>query len=404
MSHRHAPAETAWSPLYFLATLGLGGISVSFFMYLMFWVKHPGQPVPVFEDIAAAFQTGGLPMQAMIVFAMAGIALFVSLHFMSLVRNLRKFAAFRRTQAFEALRSSNAETQLMAVPLSLAMAINGGFIVGLVFVPGLWNIVEYLFPLALVAFAAVGWYAFSIMGDFFGRVLVRGGFDCGKNNSFAQLLPAFTFGMIGVGMAAPAALSLNPLTVAVAYVASTLFITASLILLVANAVLGLRSMLENGANDEGAPTLWVIIPILTVIGIAMMRQSHGMHGSFGVHTETASNFMLLTTLASIQVLVFMLGWRVLSGKRYFARFVFGEQRSAGSYALVCPFVAMSVLGHFFISKGLVDAGVIDKFSVAFWVLSVIPLALQFVAVWLVFRLNAIHFQSPHPQITAQPAE
>lgn len=404
MSQRHSHADANWSPLYFLASLGLGGTAVSFFIWLMFWVKHPGQPVPVFEDISAAFATGGIAMQAMIVAAVAAIALFVVMHVVSVVWNMRKFLAFRRTPAYEALRKSNAETQLMAVPLTLAMAINGGFVAGLVFVPNLWSVVEYLFPLAIAAFLLVGWYGLSIMGDFFGRVFVKGGFDCNKNNSFAQLLPAFAFGMTGVGLAAPAAMSLTPLTVAVSYMASTFFITLSVILIVSKAILGMRSMLENGVSDEGAPTLWVIIPILTVIGIALMRQSHGMHVSFGVHGEKTDGFMLLTMLVSIQAMAFMLGWRVLSEKRYLARFVWGSERSAGSYALVCPFVAISVLGHFFINKGLVDAGVIGKFTLAYWILSAIPIVFQAVAVWLIFKLNAAHFAAPRSAGTAVPAE
>jgi hypothetical protein len=56
------PADT-WSPLYFLASLGAGGLAVTFFMFLMFWVPHPDQPVPVFEDIVAAFSQGSLPIQ-----------------------------------------------------------------------------------------------------------------------------------------------------------------------------------------------------------------------------------------------------------------------------------------------------------------------------------------------------
>ncbi len=44
------PADT-YSPLYFLASLGAGGLTVTFFMFLFFWVPHPNQPVPIFEDI-----------------------------------------------------------------------------------------------------------------------------------------------------------------------------------------------------------------------------------------------------------------------------------------------------------------------------------------------------------------
>ena len=50
-----AAADQNYSPLYFLASLGAGGLTVTFFMYLMFWVPHPGRPVPVFEDLMTVF-------------------------------------------------------------------------------------------------------------------------------------------------------------------------------------------------------------------------------------------------------------------------------------------------------------------------------------------------------------
>lgn len=393
-----------FSPLYFLAALGLGGASVSFFMYLMFWVPHPGQPVPVFEDIVRAFAGGGLALQAAIGAAITGIALFSVLYVSMLVWNLRQFAAFRKTGQYMALRSGNAETQLMAVPLTLAMGINAGFIVGLVFVPGLWNIVEYLFPLAIAAFLAVGIYALAIMGNFFGRVMVNGGFDCAKNNSFAQLLPAFAFAMVGVGLAAPAAMSTNMTTVAIAYMASTFFVMASAILAAANLVLGLRSMMENGVDDQSAPTLWVLIPVLTVIGIATMRQDHGLHTQFGEHAGQAANFTMLTGLVAVQLLFGLLGYRILREKRYFARYVFGQERSAGSYALVCPGIALTVLGHFFVNKGLVTAGIIAKFGMAYWSLTALLLVLQFATIALIFRLNGTHFSRGPSQAASLPAE
>jgi hypothetical protein len=68
-------------------------------------------------------------------------------------------------------------------------------------------VVEYLFPLAMIAFLAIGFWAFRLYGGFIGRVLTEGGFNCAANNNFGQILPAFAFSMVGVGLAAPAALS-----------------------------------------------------------------------------------------------------------------------------------------------------------------------------------------------------
>lgn len=393
-----------YTPLYFLAALGAGGLMVTFFLWLMFWVPHPGQPVPVFEDIAAAFASGSMAMRAMIGLAWAAIAILAVLHIRMLVWNLTEFAGFRRTPAYQALRSGNAETQLMAVPLTLAMAVNAGFILGLVFVPGLWSVVEYLFPLAMIAFLAIGLYGLRIMGDFFGRVFTKGGFDCARNNSFAQMLPAFAFAMVGVGLAAPAAMSATPLTAGISYVASTVFIVAAVMLGAVKLVLGFRAMLENGASDEGAPTLWVAIPIVTVLSIALMRQSHGLHAHFGVHGDGAGQFTMLTQMLAVQLLFGLLGWVVLRRQGYFGRFVTGSEKSAGSYALVCPGVALGVMVQFYINKALVPAGLVEKFSAGYWVLSAIAIALQVVTIWLVVKLNARHFGAAPGGTRVVPAE
>ena len=163
MSMPHDLGER-YSPLHFLAALGAGGIVVTFFMYLMFWVPHSGRPVPIFEDIAAAFATGGLATQAMIAAALAGIAVFSALNIRLTLWNLRELAGFRRTDAYTALRAGNAETQLLAGRLALAMTVNALFTLGLVFVPGLWSIVEYLFPAAMLAFAGLGIWALGYDG------------------------------------------------------------------------------------------------------------------------------------------------------------------------------------------------------------------------------------------------
>jgi hypothetical protein len=72
------------------------------------------------------------------------------------------------------------------------MTVNGLFIrAGLR--AGLWSVIEYLFPLAIIAFLAIGCWPSGIYGDFLGRVLTEGGFNCAANNNFGQILPAFAF-------------------------------------------------------------------------------------------------------------------------------------------------------------------------------------------------------------------
>lgn len=392
-----------YSPLYFLAALGSGGLLVTFFLNFMFWVPHPGQPVPLAENIIAAFLAGNMGVKAMITATYAGILFFAALHFRLLAWNLSEFATFRRARAYRSLRSGNAETQLLAIPLTLAMSVNVGFILGLVFIPNLWSIIEYLFPLAMLTFVAIGVYAFRILGDFLGRILTDGGFDCANNNSFAQMLPAFALAMVGVGLAAPAAMSTIALIAGLSYLLSSFFIVSAVILGAIALFLGVRAMMENGASRETAPTLWVAIPIVTIVSIALMRQGHGLHVHFDVHGGAAATFTMLTEMLAVQLLFGLLGFVILRRQNYFARFVHGTEKSPGSYALVCPGVALSVMVQFFVNKGLVAAGLIDKFSAGYWALTAIAVVLQAATIALMFRLNAKHFDRGAGDLRSVPA-
>jgi len=397
MAHTsNRPADT-WSPLYFLASVGAGGIAVTFFMYLMFWIPHPGQPVPVFEDVTAAMAGAGAPLMAAIWLALAGIAVFGAMNLYLLVWNLRRSGAFAASDRGAALAVSNAQTQMMAMPLALAMSVNVGFILGLVFVPGLWGVVEFLFPAALVAFVAIGALAFRQMGAFLARVIGSGGFDCKANNSFAQLLPAFTLAMVGVGLAAPGAMSAAPLTAGISVMLSTFFLVASGLIALVGIILGIRSMLENGVAVEQAPTLLIVVPLMTVLGILLLRQGHGLHVHFESNASPGDGLVLLTRLLSMEVLFVLFGLTILRASGYIGRFITGSETSPGSYALICPGVALSVMGHFWINKGLVGAGLIAQFGLAYWALTALAVAAQVAMIALLLVLNRRHFGSRRAQ-------
>lgn len=384
------PADS-YSPLYFLASLGAGGLAVTFFMWLYFWVPHPAQPVPVFEDIAAAFAAGDAAMQGMILAAAAGILFFAFHNLRLLAWNLSAFARYRGTEAYAKLRRGNAETQVTAMPLAIAMSINVGFILGMVFVPGLWTVVEYLFPLALLAFALTGALALAQIGAFLGRIKTEGGFDWAANNSFAQVLPAFALAMVGVGLAAPAALSTLPLISGLALVLSTFFLVAAVVIALVAIVLAVHSMSVHGVAAEAAPTLLIVIPLITVLGILILRQNHGLHVHFGGHESAGETLLMLTKFLSVQVLFGLFGLAILRRQGYARTFLLGERHSVSSYALVCPGVALNVMLFFWINKGLVGAELVAKFGVAYWGLTAVALALQAAMIWLVFHLNRRHF-------------
>jgi len=395
------PADT-WSPLYFLASVGAGGLAVTFFTYLMFWIPHPGRGVPVFEDIAAALGAGSPLRTVAIALAAAGIAVFGAMNLYLLAWNLRRVGPFVASERGRSLGASNAQTQMMALPLALAMSVNVAFILGLVFVPGLWSVVEVLFPVALAAFLAIGALALRQLGGFLARVIGSGGFDCKANNSFAQLLPAFSLAMVGVGLSAPGAMSGTALTAGTAIIASTFFLVAAVVIAAVGMVLGIRSMLENGVAVEQAPTLMIVIPLMTVLGILLIRQDHGLHVHFESHGSAGDMLTMLTRFLSLELLFALFGVTVLRATGYIRRFISGSETSVGSYALICPGVALSVMMQFWINKGLVAAGLVARFGLAYWALTGVALAAQVAMIVLMLVLNRRHFS--RAQLAASPAE
>lgn len=381
-----------YSPLYFLSSVGAGGLAVTFFMYLMFWVPHKDRPVPTFEDIAAALNTGGILQQASIAISLVGIAYFVFLNIKALVWNFSALKEFKQSGAYTEFAKSNAQSALLAAPLAAGMSINAMFIAGLVFVPQLWSVVEYLFPFAMAAFVLNGVWALSLIGQFLGRAITnKGAFDQDANNAFSQALPAFALAMTAVGLSAPAAMSVTKEVVSLSLMLSTLFGSIAVIYALVAIVSAIPSILRNGVAREAAPTLMIVVPLTTILGIMILRQDHALHTVFGEHLTNTATMMFLAKALTLQIAFLLLGLTVLRAQDYFKDFVMGEKTSVGSYALVCPGVALSVMIHFFVNKGLVAADVITKYGTIYWSLTAVALVSQALMVLLVLRLNRQHF-------------
>jgi hypothetical protein len=261
------------------------------------------------------------------------------------------------------------------------------FVNGAVFVPNLWSIVEYLFPLAILAFLAVGYLALKLYARYFTRVISGGSFSVDDNNNLGQMIAVFAFAMVGVGLAAPGAMSHHVEINAIGIFGSTFFVTVALVMGMLKFVMGFKSMLQHGIAPPASPSLWIVIPILTLLGIAMIRITFGLSHGFGEPVSEPWLFVLLSSILSLQLLFGLLGYKVMQQVGYFRDFLHGEQRHPGSYALICPGVALFVFGMFFIHLGLVKNGLLDQFSPAYFV-ALVPLALlQLKTLSTLFRLN-----------------
>lgn len=379
--------QEVYSPLYFLASLGSGGLSVSMFIYLMFMIPHPKTPMATFDDVYPILMEGSLA-SFLVAVALAGILFFAYFHFKLLMWNVKEYKLFKQTSAYQTLKHSHAEVSLMSMPLTFAMSINVCFVLGAVFVPGLWSIVEYLFPGAILAFLAVGYVALKIFTDYFTRILTQGSFDFEQNSNLSQMIAIFAFAMVSVGLAAPGAMSHHVEVSAVGLFGSILFGCIASALALVQLVLGFKSMLRYGVKKEATVSLWILIPILTLLGIALVRISFGLVHNFNSEASSSFLFMLTATIVSFQILSGIIGYRVMKQADYFKEYIHGDGKSPASFALICPGVAFFVFGMFFIFFGLQKNGVLEMFSLGYFIVLAPFVFIQFKTIQTFFKLNS----------------
>ena len=377
-----------YNPLMFLASLGAGGMSVVFFMYLMFMTKFEW-PIPTFDSLLAIFNNieTSIYMKWLIVFAIVWIIYFSFKHLQLLVWNLTRYFGFRKTKAFNQLKKWNGEVTLMALPLTLAMTINVMFILWAVFIPNLWSVVEYLFPGALIAFAAVWYLSLKIFSEYFIRLITqKWNADFVENNNLAQLLSVFAFVMVWVGFAASAAMSTNIITVFLGLVSSIFFMTLAFWVGLLKLIVWFKAILKHWLDEAASPSLWIMIPILTLMWITFVRDLHGLH-NFGWEMTSATLIILTTVIISLQLVFGFIWYKVMKKNKYFENYIHGKEKSPWTYALICPWVALSVFAFFFLHLGLVKSWVVPIFWIAYFILLAPIVFLQFKTIYIMLKLN-----------------
>lgn len=374
-----------YHPMYHLGALGSGGLAISFFLYLNFLLPHESGIIS-FDQLWPVL-TGQPSMKALwIGLCLALVLGLAALHFSLMIWNTREFARFKKTKAYEKLRNSSAEITLMAVPLTMAMTVNTLFVSASLLIPGLWEVIEYLFPLAMLAFLAIGVYALRILGDYFVRMLLHKGYNFEQNNSLAPMVSIFALSMIAVGMAAPAAMSHVREVVAVSIALSAFFATSAALLMVVMLVIGFHTMLEHGIRVEAAPSLWLMIPITTLLGITFMRTSHGMGEALGGHVSPAETYVVVMAIFAVQLIFGMIGYTVMKRLNYFHDFIHGDRIQATTYALICPGVAFPVFGLFVVKFGLLGNLLFSMWSLPHYLFTLPFLVVQLITLRVLVKL------------------
>ena len=373
-------ADNAFVPLHGLATLGAGGLTVSLFMWLLFLTPHDGVSVPIFETLqvySASSELAGVFVRAM----QAGILVFALVHLALVVWMMKGLAAFKKSPQFSAFWQSHMGLQMMVRPLVMAMMVNVLFIIGLVFVPGLWELREMLFPGALLAFFLIAVDAVLLWMDHLSALYQSTSDNAGSG--LAGMFPAFTFAMLSVGFSASAAMSHHKVTAGVGFSGAVILMVFALFIASAHFVVQFPRMMSDGVKPAASGTLWMAIPISTILGIAAFRLLMSAQHVWGVQVGKVLPAAVLLLFMSVQLFFYLLGRAVMNRNNGW-HYLVTEQPQAASFSLICPGVGLFVLGMFVVFRGLEPLEVVNSLTI--WIPLTFLMVLQIATFGLFVRL------------------
>jgi hypothetical protein len=388
---------TKFQVLHILAALGSAGMTASFFFLLNYLTIHPGDAFISFDILMRDYVGRTDPLGLLIQFYALGAIASAGLHFFLLKRWLVAFQDYRKTQDYKDLKNSNREVQLMAIPLTFSMSMNVFFILGAIFIPGLFSevtiagittqLIDFLFVIAGIYFAGMLVLALTIFGRYWSR-LAHGDFNFDDNTNLSQMLAIFAFGMVGVSLGALSFSKVELIAfigMSMAYIVLTIAAMLGLIKL----ILGFKSMFEGGIKPQTSVTLLLPVAVLGMFVVGLYRADIGAMHAFNLERDTLHHLMVFIIGGGVSLLIGTFALLVMRRNQYIKRMSEGEF-DASSFALICPGFAFEVQLVLLLNIGLIMTGMINFGSTAHLVFWIPLIVLQATTIYYLFKLLKMH--------------
>jgi len=172
--------------------------------------------------------------------------------------------------------------------------------------------------------------------------------------------------------------------------ASLFSLTIAALLAVVKLVHGFQAMMAKGINEAASPTLWLLIPVLTFMGITWIRLAHGLQHGFDQPINHTDLLRLGAVIFSAQILFGLIGYAVMKRLGQFTLYTKGGKGNAGTFSLICPGVAFFVFGIFFIRVGLVHNELIEHSSWAHYLVMATFILVHVKTIEVMLRIKTQH--------------
>lgn len=362
-------------PNIFLMALGAGGIAVSGFVFLNYTVEH-GKGLITFAQLHS--YNFSLWNQIVYGFMEIYMVIFALIHLLLTVYLLPRYFSWLRTQKYQEIKLNPLLNSSLLIPfVSFFMTFNVVLSVVRYFVPALSNNLQSImssgFVLWLALWLALMFLEITILKNSFLQKL-----DLEKVN-FSWLMQPFSLGMATVTGTGIAAMATNPnIAHAAAFVSAISFTLAIFLLILKLTVLFKKSFSMGQLPDNNSlPSFFMVIPILTVLGISAFRYGHYLERQFDFHLGAYFVGVILLTFAFQTWYLF---FSLVLSKAYISKNLFKEYHIS-QWGLVCPLVAYGVMGSFVYANFVANAFLLNV---------IVALSLLFVIFYLYLFVKQLH--------------
>lgn len=333
--------KKTYSPLFFLASLGAGGIAVipfAFFQYtvhkgkgLITWFQLGHGTLPLWQEIAFyAMET------VMIVFAVIHIVLTIS--------NLKMYIPWLKSQEHKVMQNDPLKNSALIAPfISFAMTMNLFIAVFRFFIPTFQtNFQEMMLP-ALIAWGLIWLFLMKTEIKLL-TISFENSFDVEKIG-FGWLLHPFALAMVTVlGMGIAAMSKTHWIADTAAFMSLVSGMMGGFLLLVKLISIFKSHFQKDGLYEKQfMPNYLIVVPILTLFAISGFRFGHYLEHAKHIDMKGFISLSIILAYA-FQIWFLMFGLNLL--KNYFKKDFFKKEYYLSQWGLICPFVAFAVLGVF----------------------------------------------------------
>jgi tellurite resistance protein TehA-like permease len=363
--------------LWFVMALGLGGTSVAGFAVLNYMFPRPdGMKGLVSAHILGPHaQSLGGSSQALFQYLQVHIAAFGLLHIAALALVFGLFVAWRRKhpERYRELRQDTTRNAVTIAPaLALGMTFNVLLTGGAFYSPWVHGNMQQVMGLGLAIWGALFLYT-MFLALRIQKTYLEKGFDVLKMH-FGWLLIPFALAMTAVSGSGIAALAKDPMIAKAAFMLALIPFTMAGFLGLVKLVSVFRSQYRLGRPEriEFLPSFFVIIPIVTLLAITLFRFGHFFDHHYAGHLPQA--YYVLVTAGGWAFQLWYLALGVVLLGAYFKNNLFSMKYfDESQWSLICPMVALSVLGTF-VYKTTLSSPVVFAIVLLFTVLDVVVIA------------------------------